>query len=718
MKNNKGFSLVELLAVIVVLGILITVATFTYQSILNNSKNKVYKEYEITMKDAAMMFVIKNGVPSSSKITMSDLINNQYLDKFVDPEDAKDCPDSYVTVIANSNYSDISYNACLICNSYKTENCVEPPKRDESKPDCFFSNPSSSYAGLNGTITVDLTCTDDGALKELDTKKIVLEKDGFFEIKSISSKETITNGYKWKVTLKAKSEASGELKTKLKILQGAIKDRTNNENDEKYSINDFGIDVGTPTITYSIASGSYNKDISLTITSVDALSGIDYMDIKVYKNGSLYSSYNKVSSPYDVKLKEEGEWTVSTKAYDKVGNVQNQDPNKDGYYYQTYNIDKTKPQITYSPTSNSYNTSKTITIKATDAGGSGLNYMDVLVKKNDVVISNKSANNITSGTYQVTIDSEGEWIIYSQAFDNVSNTQNQSPNNGSGWYYQKYTIDMTKPVCSFSGPSPTIIRKGTTATYTLSCTDSAGFNDSTITSSDITISSNVLSVSVSNKQNITNGFKYIVTVTGTNQGSATLTLKSGSVSDKYGNVNNQATSSSISVDTTAPTISFDTQSGSYTVPKSITITFADNMSSIVERNITISKDGSNILTNSKAPSNTYTYNITDIGSYVIYANAIDAAGNSYYTANSGSATLTLTIVPSCTRRAECGCESYTPWKETSGSKCSNYNNKEFSRKKYSGCIPISQAGMQTGCGTPYVCSHIYTRDCAQYICCQ
>ena len=717
MKNDKGFSLVELLAVIVVLGILITVATFTYQSILNNSKNKVYKEYEITMKDAAMMFVIKNGVPSGSKVTMSDLVSNQYLDKFVDPEDAKDCPDSYVTVIANSNYSDISYNACLICNSYKTENCVEPPKRDESKPDCFFSNPSSLYAGLNGTITVDLTCTDDGALKELDTKKIVLEKDGVFEIKSISSKETITNGYKWKVTIKAKSEASGELKTKLKILQGAIKDRTNNENDEKYSINDFAIDTGTPTITYSIASGSYNKDVDLKITSVDALSGINYMDIKVYKNGSLYSSYDKVSSPYDVKLNEEGEWTVSTKAYDKVGNVQNQDPNKDGYYYQTYKIDKTKPQITYSPTSNSYNTSKTITIKATDAGGSGLNYMNVLVKKNGVVISNKSANNITSGTYQVTIDSEGEWIIYSQAFDNVSNTQNQSPNNGSGWYYQKYTIDMTKPVCSFSGPSPTIIRKGTTATYTLSCTDSAGFNDSTITSSDITISSNVLSVSVSNKQNITNGFKYTVTVTGTNQGSATLTLKSGAVSDKYGNVNNQATSSSISVDTTAPTISFDTLSGSYTVPKTITITFADNMSSIVERNITINKDGSNILTNSKAPSNTYTYNITDTGSYVIYANAIDAAGNSYYTANSGSATLTLTIVPNCTRQSSCGCETYGEWREKSGNSCSSRSNGIYGSYKYSGCVPKSQAGMQTGCGTPYVCSHIYVRYCIQYKCC-
>ena len=718
MKNNKGFSLVELLAVIVVLGILITVATFTYQSILNNSKNKVYKEYEITMKDAAMMFVIKNGVPSGSKITMSDLVSNQYLDKFVDPEDAKNCPDSYVTVIANSNYSDISYNACLICNSYKTENCVEPPKRDESKPDCFFSNPSSLYAGLNGTITVDLTCTDDGALKELDTKKIVLEKDGVFEIKSISSKETITNGYKWKVTLKAKSEASGELKTKLKILQGAIKDRTNNENDEKYSINDFAIDTGKPTITYSIASGSYNKDIDLTITGVDTLSGIDYMDIKVYKNGSLYSSYDKVSSPYDVKLLEEGEWTVSTKAYDKVGNVQSQEPSKDGYYYQTYKIDKTKPQITYSPTSNSYNTSKTITIKATDAGGSGLNYMNVHVYKNGAFVSGKSADNITSGTYQVTIDSEGEWIIYSQAFDNVSNTQNQSPNNGSGWYYQKYTIDMTKPVCSFSGPSPTIIREGTTATYILSCTDSAGFNDFTITSSDITISSNVSSVAVSSPKSITNGYQYAVTVTGTNQGSAYLTLKSGAVSDKYSNVNNQATSSSISVDTTVPTISFDPSSGSYVGSKQITINFSDNMSGVVARYITIVKDRVTKEDNLAISTNTYTYTLSEAGTYEIYANAVDGAGNNYKVKIGDSAKVTLIITPSCTRRAECGCESYTPWKETSGSKCSKYNNGEYSRKKYSGCIPKSQAGFQTGCDTPYICSHIYTRDCAQYNCCQ
>ena len=529
MKNNKGFSLVELLAVIVVLGILITVATFTYQSILNNSKNKVYKEYEITMQDAAMMFVIKNGVPSGSKITMSDLVNNQYLDKFVDPKDAKDCPNSYVTVIANSNYSDISYNACLICNSYKTENCVEPPKRDDSKPDCFFSNPSSPYAGLNGTITVDLTCTDDGALKDLDTKKIVFEKDGVFDIKSISSKETITNGYKWKVTIKAKSEASGELKTKLKILQGAIKDRTNNENGEKYSVNDFAIDVGKPTITYSIASDSYNKAIDLTITSVDALIGIDYMDIEINKKlfDKVKATSGELSISRKITLKDAGEWTVSTKAYDKAGNVQTKS--------QTYKIDKTKPEITYSPTSNSYNTNKTITITSTDKGGSDLNYMDVLVKKNGVVISNKSANNITSGTYKVTIDSEGEWIIHSQAFDKAGNVQTES---------QTYKIDTTPPIMSF---------------------------------------------------NVANG-------------------------------------------------------SSFTSPKTVTVTFADNLSGVRARDVSITKDGTTIV-NTQPSSNTYSYTFNQPGTYVIYANAEDYAGNNYYAVNGKSALVTVTIKaasPVCT----------------------------------------------------------------------
>ena len=708
MRNNKGFSLVELLAIIVVLGILITIASFTYQSILNNSKKEVYKKYEITMENAAMMFVIKNGVPNGSKVTMSDLVNNQYLDKFVDPKDSKDCPDSYVTVIANSNYSDISYNACLICNSYKTKNCVEPPKRDESKPDCFFSNPSpfNGYAGLNGTITVDLTCTDDGALKDLDTKKIVFEKDGVFEIKSISSKETITNGYKWKVTLKAKSEASGELKTKLKILKGAIKDRTNNENDEKYSANDFGIDIGKPTITYSIASGSYNKNIDLKITSVDALSGINYMDIEIYKNKVLYASYDKVKATSGelsvsrvVTLSDEGEWTVSTKAYDNVGNVQTKS--------QTYKIDKTKPKIEYNPTSNSYNTKKAITITSTDAGGSGLNYMDVLVKKNGVVISNKSANNITGGTYKVTIDSEGEWIIHSQAYDNAGNVKTES---------QTYKIDTKKPNCSFTGPSTRYIRQRMTAIYLLSCTDSNGFKASKITSSDISISSNILSVAVSSPQSIENGYQYTVTVTGNSQGSAYLTLKSGAVTDNASNGNNQVSSQVVSVDTTVPTISFDPSSGSYAGSKQITINFSDNMSGVVERNVTIVKDRVTKEDNLVISTNTYTYTLSEAGTYEIYANAVDAVGNNYKVKVGEPAKVTLIITPECVRSDSCPCENYSKWTLTSdtfSTSCSA-NSANYSKTT---CEKANSADCGVGMGMNCYVKKTYKRKCNFHECC-
>lgn len=42
-KNNKGFTLVELLAVIAIIGILFVVAIGVYRGVSNNSKQKAYE---------------------------------------------------------------------------------------------------------------------------------------------------------------------------------------------------------------------------------------------------------------------------------------------------------------------------------------------------------------------------------------------------------------------------------------------------------------------------------------------------------------------------------------------------------------------------------------------------------------------------------------------------------------------------------------------------
>ena len=85
-----------------------------------------------------------------------------------------------------------------------------------------------------------------------------------------------------------------------------------------------------------------------------------------------------------------------------------------------------------------------ITITANDTGGSGFDYMNVSVFKGSTKDTTKSKTNITSTSYKVSLDGDGTWTVYAQAYDKAGNRQSQSPETSTGWYYQTYTISTPK----------------------------------------------------------------------------------------------------------------------------------------------------------------------------------------------------------------------------------------------------------------------------------
>ena len=90
--NRKGFTLVELLAVIAVLGIIIGIATMNVISIINKSKNETRKEMIGNLKEAAISYAVdhnyyitKNSTDcfknnDTCAITVSTLKNNGYFE--------------------------------------------------------------------------------------------------------------------------------------------------------------------------------------------------------------------------------------------------------------------------------------------------------------------------------------------------------------------------------------------------------------------------------------------------------------------------------------------------------------------------------------------------------------------------------------------------------------------------------------------------------------
>jgi prepilin-type N-terminal cleavage/methylation domain-containing protein len=77
--NKKGFTLVELLAVIVVLSVIIGVASISAISIMNRSTDKTLKEMEDNLIDAAITCYL--DVRDTSKCnSWSKLVENNYFE--------------------------------------------------------------------------------------------------------------------------------------------------------------------------------------------------------------------------------------------------------------------------------------------------------------------------------------------------------------------------------------------------------------------------------------------------------------------------------------------------------------------------------------------------------------------------------------------------------------------------------------------------------------
>lgn len=86
-KNNRGFTLVELMAVIIILGIIAVIAYPLVTGTISKSKKKLSTEQINVIYDAANMYAVKNGPDECGCVTIDNLQKSGYLEKgkVVDP---------------------------------------------------------------------------------------------------------------------------------------------------------------------------------------------------------------------------------------------------------------------------------------------------------------------------------------------------------------------------------------------------------------------------------------------------------------------------------------------------------------------------------------------------------------------------------------------------------------------------------------------------------
>lgn len=129
--NKDGFTLVELLATIVIIGLLAGLTTISYTALIKQSVDKSYENYENTMHAEAISkltmhpddVIFHGGVAT---LSLADL----EIDPFNNPDNPGDkCLNSYVEVTKSrvGNVLSMHYKVCLICPSYNSDgnNCRE-----------------------------------------------------------------------------------------------------------------------------------------------------------------------------------------------------------------------------------------------------------------------------------------------------------------------------------------------------------------------------------------------------------------------------------------------------------------------------------------------------------------------------------------------------------------------------------------------------------------
>jgi type IV pilus assembly protein PilA len=120
MKKSRGFTLVELLAVIVILAVILVIAIPNIMKIIDKAKLDTYKRTEDMLVSATRSYLASNSISFTDNVPVTinytTLRDNNYIAKIYDQVDKSECIYSkiYVTKVGNT----YTYKTGLVCNNY------------------------------------------------------------------------------------------------------------------------------------------------------------------------------------------------------------------------------------------------------------------------------------------------------------------------------------------------------------------------------------------------------------------------------------------------------------------------------------------------------------------------------------------------------------------------------------------------------------------------
>lgn len=504
--NKKAFTLIELLGVILLLGIIISIAVGSYSVYLNNSKNKAFKIAESSFitatKDAYADCVSNNRnneFCSNHKelnteyeyelIYLKELVDDNYIEKIKNPYDTEqfcDIDKSYVYVSSKnnteeSNNSDIVYKACLVCGDHKSVNCLD----ENLDYSTFDTTCEAHYDSVNGQV-YDGEWTDRNIYLSFgasgnyrygidyfiytyngSSTKIIANRSN--NTASLILDKSIKN---FEYTVQAFDGTSGK---------GTIVSCGKNIKIDKGTINSVNITAKNTSGTTVTSNNWSDTNVTLTANVNPSTSVSGYL-YQWYKDGEKYGSQTSSST-----------LTVSAKGTYKV-----EVTNQVGKIVKTSNdfivkIDTKKPTCTLVASGDKYNDVYTsdVTIsfssvsdKETDnSDGSGIKSktIDISTITTDVskqVVTGTVVDNVgrsNTCTIEITKDTKTPTIVASEETNYITTSTNKSI---SSYFVDSFGVSSGTTVCKVGTKTVTNTNDLQLGVNTVTCT-STGNNGKT-----------------------------------------------------------------------------------------------------------------------------------------------------------------------------------------------------------------------------------------------
>lgn len=134
-KKKNGFTMIELLAVITIIGILSSVAVSAVTQYMHKAKKQDFEMLEKNLKAEVQNYFVDHSedipnIGASKTITAQTLLNDGYLKNLLDPDkNGVNCNliRSKVVVTRRGSAQDfnmtLDYKVCVVCSKMKSKGC-------------------------------------------------------------------------------------------------------------------------------------------------------------------------------------------------------------------------------------------------------------------------------------------------------------------------------------------------------------------------------------------------------------------------------------------------------------------------------------------------------------------------------------------------------------------------------------------------------------------